>query len=530
MPLCTAHPAAELEYFLDDSAASVVMGSGKYKAVVEPLARARGVTFVDVDDHVDAPLAAADSAAAAFVPLEGLCAEHDLAERPAMVRIVTGRLGVDSPWFSWRGDSRTTGNCTRYPHCVVSSSFSLVPESTPPTWQRRPIVVIIPSLSPSLPWSFASLVLRLAHAVPLHRFAPQLIYTSGTTGRPKGVVNRHSALQAQITNLVDAWEWAPDDRILHLLPLHHVHGVVNKLLCALWSGAIVDFMAPFDAHGVWGKFARSEADGLTLFMAVPTVYAKLVECFHHELTEKEQAAGAAGAARLRLMVSGSAALPVSVLQEWEKLTGHFLLERYGMTEFGMAISNPLAKEGRREGRVGQPLPNVECVLVDESGAVVPDGEQGEIRVRGPIVFKEYWGRPEASAEEFDADGFFKTGDIGERDAADGSIKIVGRASVDIIKSGGYKISALDVERMLLEHPSITEAYVVGVEDDTWGQLVGAVVRMEPGHDALTLDDVRSWGRDRAAKYKLPSELRVVDDIPKNPTGKVNKKQLLAELF
>ena len=173
---------------------------------------------------------------------------------------------------------------------------------------------------------------------------------------------------------------------------------------------------------------------------------------------------------------------------------------------------------------------MECVLVDESGAVVPDGEQGEIRVRGPIVFKEYWGRPEASAEEFDADGFFKTGDIGERDAADGSIKIVGRASVDIIKSGGYKISALDVERMLLEHPSITEAYVVGVEDDTWGQLVGAVVRMEPGHDALTLDDVRSWGRDRAAKYKLPSELRVVDDIPKNPTGKVNKKQLLAELF
>ena len=458
VPLCTAHPPAELEYFLDDSGASVVLGSGKYKDIMEPLAAARGATFVDVDAVLGGDgtgsgggSGSGSAGGGTFTPLAHLNAS-DLAERPAM-----------------------------------------------------------------------------------------LIYTSGTTGKPKGVVNRHSALEAQITNLVDAWRWQADDRILHLLPLHHVHGVVNKLLCALWAGACVDFMSPFDARAVWQKFARSDEDGLTLFMAVPTVYAKLIEAYRDPalgLSDAEKEAGAAGARKLRLMVSGSAALPVSVLQDWESITGHFLLERYGMTEFGMGVSNPYEPaSGRREGRVGQPFPNVDVRIVDPAaagaatdGAEVADGESGEIRIKGPIVFKEYWNRPDATAKEFDADGFFKTGDIGEKDPADGSIKIVGRASVDIIKSGGYKISALDVERELLEHRAIAEAYVVGAEDATWGQVVAAVIRMKPGEAPLTLDGLRTWGADRTAKYKLPSKLEVVDDIPKNPTGKVNKKDLLKAYF
>ncbi len=213
-----------------------------------------------------------------------------------------------------------------------------------------------------------------------------ILYTSGTTGRPKGVVSAHRTLEAQITTLVEAWGWTADDRILNVLPLNHVHGIVNVLGCALWAGAVCEFLVPFEPQAVWNRMA---AGGLTLFMAVPTVYARMLADW--ERAEERLRARWSDAARgLRLMVSGSAALPAPLLGRWRAATGHVLLERYGMTETGMVLSNPLVGE-RRPGSVGVPLPGVDVRLVDERGADVPAGTPGEVEVRGESVFGEYLG-------------------------------------------------------------------------------------------------------------------------------------------
>lgn len=361
-----------------------------------------------------------------------------------------------------------------------------------------------------------------------------LIYTSGTTGRPKGVSVRHESLQAQIGDLVDAWKWTHDDRILHVLPLHHVHGLVNKLLCALWSGASVEF-CKFDAGLIWKRFADKESDALTLFMAVPTVYAKLIETYETELSEQERGAGANGAAAMRLQVSGSAALPSPVADKWEAITGHKLLERYGMTEFAMALSNPYEPaSARKRASVGKPLPSATVRIVPEdaegSGEEVPDGQEGEIRVKGVIVFNEYWGKPEATAETFDKDGYFKTGDIGVRDPDDGMVSIVGRASVDVIKSSGYKISALEIERVLLGHDDIAEAFVVGVPSETFGQTIAAVVRVKPGCGEMTLEELREWAKPHLAAYKIPRELLLVDEIEKKRDRQGEQKAAFGSLL
>ncbi len=264
-----------------------------------------------------------------------------------------------------------------------------------------------------------------------------ILYTSGTTGKPKGVVSTHKTIQAQIETLIEAWGWREDDRILQMLPLHHVHGIINVTGCALWAGAVCDMIPGFDAETVW---ARIEETDLTLFMAVPTIYAKLAAAWEGAPAETRERWSAA-CKKFRLMVSGSAALPVRMLEKWEGISGHRLLERYGMTEIGMALSNPLNGE-RVAGHVGRPLPGVEVCLVDDAGAVVAEGEDGEIRVKGPSVFSEYWQRPEATAEAFE-DGWFKTGDVAV--VRDGIYRILGRSSVDIIKTGGYKVSALEIE-------------------------------------------------------------------------------------
>ncbi|MGH2668772.1 MAG: AMP-binding protein, partial [bacterium] len=216
-----------------------------------------------------------------------------------------------------------------------------------------------------------------------------MVYTSGTTGRPKGVVSTHANLASQVTCLIEAWHWTPDDRILLALPMHHVHGIVNVLTCALWAGAACEMLPAFDADIVWDRLASGD---LTLFMAVPTIYRKLIAAWEAAPPERRLALSA-GAARVRLMVSGSAALPVQTLERWREITGHTLLERYGMTEIGMALSNPLEGE-RRPGFVGTPLPGVQVRLVDESGRPAPADAPGEIEVRGGNVFLEYWRRPE----------------------------------------------------------------------------------------------------------------------------------------
>jgi malonyl-CoA/methylmalonyl-CoA synthetase len=312
------------------------------------------------------------------------------------------------------------------------------------------------------------------------------------------VISTYSSLEAQVTCLLEAWRWTSRDRTLNVLPLHHVHGLVNVLTCSLAAGAHCELEAKFEARAVWEKLPN-----LSVFMAVPTVYSKLLAAW-----EKENAATqerwAAAARCVRLMVSGSAALPAPLSDAWLRVTGHRLLERYGMTETGMALSNPYEGE-RRVGTVGKPLPGVEVRLVD-----------GEIQVRGPLVFREYWGKPEATRESFTDDGWFRTGDVAEIDP-EGYYKILGRASQDILKSGGYKISALEIESVLLEHPGVTEVAVVGLADPQWGERVACTYVGTAGEAELEL-----WLRERLAAYKVPSAWRRVDQLPRNAMGKVQK--------
>ena len=224
------------------------------------------------------------------------------------------------------------------------------------------------------------------------------------------------------------------------------------------------------------------------------------------------------------MVSGSAALPVSTLNRWKEISGHTLLERYGMTEIGMALSNPLEGE-RVPGSVGTPLPGVEVQLVDEQGEAVASGTPGEIEVRGPSVFKEYWGKPEATEQSFRR-GWFRTGDVAVLE--NGRYRILGRMNIDILKTGGHKVSALEVEEQLREHPAVAECAVVGVPDSEWGERVGAAVVLREG-EALDLERLRSWAKERLASHKIPSRLLIVDALPRNAMGKVTKPAIV-DLF
>ncbi|MBN3319820.1 ACSF3 synthetase, partial [Atractosteus spatula] len=515
-----------------------------------------------------------------------------------------------------------------------------------------------------------------------------IIYTSGTTGRPKGVLNTHRNLQAMVQCLVSEWAWSKDDVILHTLPLHHVHGIVNKLLCPLWAGATCVMLPEFQPQkrlspcdglpGVtlylttpthWKGFRIESIDGLTLrnecvrlegggercwgpgefakgmidrcvymrrdemrpclcvkrvawfrrcasvpvwrlcewalgwvlnslqasvglvarapsvrrlcteprtgrvegrglvfardcadvcvwehllssqdprvnvFMAVPTIYSRLIEYYDRHFTQHhvQDFVRAVCKERIRLMVSGSAALPQPVLERWEQITGHTLLERYGMTEIGMALSNPL-KGPRIPGSVGVPLPGVEVRILmhNTSNATIAEGNcrltqvrpglegrEGELVVRGPSVFKEYWNRPEETRDSFTADGWFKTGDTAVY--KNGVYWIRGRTSVDIIKSGGYKISALEVERHLLAHQDIADVAVIGAPDATWGQRVTAVVQLKEGR-SLSLQQLKTWARECMASYIIPTSLILVEEMPRNQMGKVNKKDLLKRFY
>lgn len=344
-----------------------------------------------------------------------------------------------------------------------------------------------------------------------------ILYTSGTTSKPKGVVTTHANVQAQIESLVEAWEWQSTDRIPLFLPMHHIHGIINIASCGLWSGAKIEPFPHFDLETILQRVA----DGAyTVFMAVPTIYVKLIEALE-ALSEEERAEIIRGFSELRLMISGSAALPASVHEKWTALTGQKLLERYGMTEIGMALSNPFHGE-RRPGAVGKPLPNVEVRLKTEQGDLVKkENEPGEIQVRGPVVFHEYWNKPEVTADSFD-EGWFLTGDMAVMET--GYYRIMGRLSVDIIKSGGYKLSALEIEAALLEHPSIRECAVIGVADETWGEMVAVVAVLGEGGE-LAIDPLREWCRDRLSTYKIPKQLLVVEALPRNAMGKVTKPAL-----
>jgi malonyl-CoA/methylmalonyl-CoA synthetase len=347
-----------------------------------------------------------------------------------------------------------------------------------------------------------------------------IIYTSGTTGRPKGAVSTHQNIGAQIAALVEAWRWTPSDRLLLTLPLHHVHGIINGLGSALAVRATCEILPAFDADVVWNRLSSGE---ITVFTAVPTIYNRLITSWNAASPEVQRARSE-GARRLRLMMSGSAALPVQTLERWREITGHTLLERYGMTELGMALSNPLAGE-RRPGYVGQPLPGVDVRLVDEDGRDVAEGTPGELEVRGPAVCLEYWQRPDDTRDAF-RDGWFRTGDVAVWE--NGSFRLLGRSNVDIIKTGGFKVSALEIEEILRTHPAIAECAVVGVHDEDWGERVSAAVELRTGA-SLSLDELQQWAKVQLAPYKVPRALQAVPALPRNAMGKVVKPEV-AGLF
>ncbi|EJF53899.1 acyl-CoA synthetase (AMP-forming)/AMP-acid ligase II [Saprospira grandis DSM 2844] len=348
-----------------------------------------------------------------------------------------------------------------------------------------------------------------------------IIYTSGTSSRPKGVLSTHEIIQAQIEAQVQAWEWQKTDHILNILPLHHVHGLINALACPLWVGACCTFHEEFEERKV---FSTLEAGRVNVFMAVPTIYYKLINTYK-ELHKYQQKHISSVLANFRLMVSGSAALPVQVLKEWQTISDHRLLERYGMTEIGMALSNPYNQQSRVPGHVGQPLPGVELRLWDEEQgkAITKENEAGEIQVKGPTVFKEYWNRPEYTANSFTQDGWFQTGDIAILEK--GSYRIMGRKSIDIIKSGGYKISALELEEIMREHPLVKDCAVLGLENIEWGEIVAAAV-IPNTQDAETLEPLlNEWLRQKLPAYKLVRRFLLLQELPRNTMGKVNKPSL-----
>lgn len=354
----------------------------------------------------------------------------------------------------------------------------------------------------------------LPHLGPSRR--AMIVYTSGTTARPKGVVTTHASVGAQIASLVEAWEWRPSDRLLLALPLHHLHGIINGLGSALAVRAICEMLPAFDAGTVWDRFGSGE---ITVFTGVPTMYQRLIAAWEAAPPDTRRV-WSDGARRARLMMSGSAALPLQTLVRWREITGHTLLERYGMTEMCMVLSNPLHGE-RRPGRVGTPVPGIEVRLVAEDGTAVPEGTPGEVEVRGPAVFLEYWQRPDETRAAF-RDGWFRTGDVAVLE--DGSYRLLGRTTVDIIKTGGYKVSALEIEEVLRTHPAVAECAVVGVADAEWGERVAAALELRPAA-ALSLPELQEWAKARLAPYKVPRVMRVVEALPRNAVGKVIKPEV-----
>ncbi|BAT98501.1 hypothetical protein VIGAN_09216100 [Vigna angularis var. angularis] len=359
-----------------------------------------------------------------------------------------------------------------------------------------------------------------------------ILYTSGTTGKPKGVVHTHKSIISQVQTLAKSWEYTSADKFLHCLPLHHVHGLFNGLMAPLYSGSSVEFLPKFSVRGVWQRWRESYPtdgskadDAITVFTGVPTIYARLIQGYN-AMDSELQRVSASAANNLRLMMCGSSALPLPVMQEWEVITGHRLLERYGMTEFVMALSNPLKGE-RKPGTVGKPFPGIEVKIIADEDGENDNTAMGELCVKSPSLFKEYYKLPEVTKESFTDDGFFKTGDAVTTDE-DGYYIILGRTNADIIKAGGYKLSALEIESVIIEHPAISECCILGLPDNDYGEIVGAIVvlhdvkekRDQESKPTLSLEELSTWAKDKIAPYKIPTKLILWEKLPRNAMGKV----------
>ena len=366
-----------------------------------------------------------------------------------------------------------------------------------------------------------SLLERASHFPDLHAVAPRgrddlaaILYTSGTTGRSKGAMLTHGNLLSNAFVLKDYWGWRSEEQggdvLIHALPIFHVHGLFVALHGALINGSRMIWFAKFDAARVIEKMSSA-----TVFMGVPTLYLRMLaeDGLNREATR-----------HMRLFVSGSAPLSIETFTQWQQRTGHTILERYGMSETAMLTSNPYhAQDGeRRGGTVGFPLPGVDLRVQDEQGDTVPVGDIGAIQVRGPNVFKGYWRMPEKTHEEFTADGFFRTGDVGKVDG-DGYVSIVGRIK-DLIISGGYNVYPAEVESYINDMEGVAESAVVGVPHPDFGEVGIALVTARPG---VRIDPERIVAalKSSLANFKVPKRCYLVDELPRNAMGKVQKNLL-----
>ena len=448
VPLAVSHPPAELDHVVRDSGASIVVGSGRQAEALAEIATRHAARFIRTPD-----LLAGNGDSPPF-PENG-----------------------DSPGFRQKGDRRDSSQ--------NKDSVGFREKGDSPRFPETGTVPLFP---------------------PDRR--AMILYTSGTTGKPKGVVTTHANIAAQMASLIKAWEWTSEDRALSVLPLHHVHGLINVVGCALAAGASCEILPQFETEPAWERLASGD---VTVFSAVPTIYHRLIASWD-AAPARMQRARSEGAGRVRLMMSGSAALPRKTLDRWREITGHVLLERYGMTELGMVLSNPLHGE-RRPGFVGTPLPGVDVRMVDD-----------ELEVRGPGVFREYWQRPDETAAAFH-DGWFRTGDVAA--VEHGAYRLLGRRSVDIIKTGGFKVSALEIEDTLREHPSIAECSVTAAPDEEWGERVEVTVELRKDRD-LTLGELQEWSRSRLARYKIPRRLYITTALPRNALGKIVKTSAVSD--
>ncbi|CAF1978155.1 unnamed protein product [Rotaria magnacalcarata] len=374
-----------------------------------------------------------------------------------------------------------------------------------------------------------------------------ILYTSGTTGKPKGVVHTVTTLRAQMDAMLSAWRLTKNDTVLNVLPLHHVHGMINCVMSPLYAGGTVVMMNKFDAEQTWNHLLNDRNPSVNVFSAVPTIYIKLME---HIKNSSNKDVKKLCSDHIRLFLSGSSALPESIFQKWHELTGFEIVEQFGSSETGRVLSNKL--EGNKlAGRVGLPMPDLKVRLVQKDDnnkdKIVAeatydkvnifqeekDGKvQGEVYVKGPTIFKYYFNKEEATRKAFDSEGYYIMGDMAEYDKQNNTFRILGRSSVDIIKSGGYKISSLDIESVILHHPSVNECVVIGVKDLEWGERVTAVVVLQPGkkEQDLTLEQLRDYCKKKLPAYQCPTQLKIVDKLERNAVGKVNKKELNAKLF
>ncbi|KAL4888857.1 hypothetical protein BDV59DRAFT_210634 [Aspergillus ambiguus] len=348
-----------------------------------------------------------------------------------------------------------------------------------------------------------------------------IIFTSGTSGPPKGAVKRRSFLDMNAQAISLWYNLQPGDVVLHTLPVHHATGIGISFLPFLLSGAAIEFQSSgFNPAQIWDRWRRG---GLTVFSGVPTMYMRLMRFFEEDIKKRPPAEVSAcvNAARaFRIMMSGSAALPFSLQSKWIKLLGgKRILERYGATEFSSVFSVKPGDIDNPDGSVGKAFFGLEVKL--------SNGDEGEILVKSPHIFTEYIHDPKTTAAAFNEDGYYKTGDIGRREGD--YYFILGRASIDIIKSGGYKISALDIEREILDLPYVGEVMVVGVGDEEYGQRVAVAITVQ-NKEPLTLEKLRADLRSRLSGYKLPTLLRVVDELPKSASGKVVKRVLSKQIF